>query len=151
MTAKNEDVLTTSVLLRRLFQASSFDCFLRENGAGVKLPPFHTYLTALCESRGEVREHVIKRADIERTYGHQLFRGIRLPSRDKVIQLAFGFRLTAEEGQTLLKAARKRELYPKIQRDAALLYGLSHRLTVTETQDLLGQLGLTLLGGVGGD
>ncbi len=151
MAATNGKPIDTSTLLRRLFKTTSFPRFLAENSAHVEVPPFHTYLSALCEQRGEVREHVIRRADIERTYGHQLFRGIRIPSRDKVIQLAFGFALTAEEAQELLKAASKRLLYPKIKRDAALLYGLSHHLTVTEVQSMLEQLGLTLLGGGGND
>ena len=151
MAATKESALTTSGLLRRLFKTTSFDRFLEENGESVSLPPFHAYLSALCEERGEVRERVIKRADIERTYGHQLFRGIRTPSRDKTVQLAFGFGLTVDETQELLKAAQKRQLYPKLKRDAALIYGLSHHLTVTEVQALLEQLGLTLLGGAAGD
>ena len=147
----SRETLHTSELLRRLFRTTSFERFLSEEGEAVALPPFHEYLRKLCEERGEVREHVIQRADIERTYGHQIFRGIRSPSRDKVIQLAFGFRMTPEEAQRLLTAARKPQLYPRLRRDAAILYGLSHRLDVTEMQELLERQGVTILGGVGGD
>ena len=148
---KPREALRTSELLRRLFRTTSFDRFLQEEGDSVSMPPFHEYLCRLCGERGEVREHVIRRADIERTYGHQIFRGIRQPSRDKVLQLAFGFRLNPEEAQRLLIAAQKRQLYPKLRRDAAILYGLSHRLAITEVQELLERQGLTILGGVGND
>ena len=94
-----------------------------------------------------VREHVIKRSGIERSFGHQLFRGSRQPSRDNVIRLAFGFSLTLDETQALLRTARKSALYPKIKRDAIILFGLSHGKTMIEVQNIISENGLTLLGG----
>jgi len=47
----------------------------------------------LCHGRGEIAEHIVKQDGSGRTYGHQLFSGRRKPSRDEVIQLAFGFGL----------------------------------------------------------
>ena len=86
-------------------------------------------------------------AQLDRVYGHQIFTGRYHPSRDKVIQLAFGFGLDEAEAQTLLKVARKPELYPKVERDAAILYCLHGGKTLIETQILLSELGLVLLGG----
>ena len=96
---------------------------------------------------GQVPERVIKMASIERTYGHQLFNGTRKPSRDKVIQLAFGFRLGVDEAQRLLKIAQKSLLYTKIKRDAVILYCLNNQKSIIETQSVLETLGLTLIGG----
>jgi len=94
-----------------------------------------------------VREHVIIRSGIERSFGHQLFRGIRKPSRDNVLRLAFGFGLNVDETQTLLQLARRSPLYPKIKRDAAVLYSLSRKETIMEIQSSLCDLGLVMLGG----
>ena len=88
----------TSTLLHRLFEAPDIAAFLQSDGELGTLPAFHVFITALCQSAGLVPEQIIRRAAIDRTYGHQLFNGTRRPSRDKVLQLAFGFGLTVEGG-----------------------------------------------------
>lgn len=137
----------TSALLRALFDTPNFEKFMECNGNEMELPPFHAYITNICKTTGQVPEQVIKQAGIERTYGHQLFNGTRKPSRDKVIQLAFGFRLGLDETQSLLRIAQKSTLYPKIKRDAAIVYCIAHRMDFFETQSVLHSLGITLLGG----
>ena len=138
----------TSTLLQRLFQAPNLEGFIGDNADVMQVPSFHTYISELCQMMNQVPERVIKQSSIERTYGHQLFNGTRKPSRDKVIQLAFGFGLGVEGTQELLKIARKNPLYPRIKRDAAILYCLNHHLSVMEVQELLHDLQLTLLGGM---
>lgn len=99
---------------------------------------------ALTEAkRGSMSSDV--RASTEHT-GHQLFNGTRKPSRDKVIQLAFGFGLDMEQTQQLLKAAQKSPLYPKIKRDAAILYCIMHEFDFVKTQKLLGSFDIETLG-----
>lgn len=137
----------TSTMLRRLFKATNLRSFLTENENMLSVPAFPEYLDELCKQRNMVREHVIIRSGIERSFGHQLFRGIRKPSRDNVLRLAFGFGLNVDETQTLLQLARRSPLYPKIKRDAAILYSLSHKETIMEIQSSLCDLGLIMLGG----
>ncbi len=139
--------IKTSTLLRRLFKTPDLERFISNNSEEMKLPRFDAYISELCKAAGHVPEQVIKQAAIERTYGHQLFNGTRKPSRDKVIQLAFGFGLEVDGAQKLLKLAQKSALYPRIKRDAAILYCLNNHKGVIETQCLLQSLGLTLLGG----
>ena len=137
----------TSALLRKLFNTPDLEQFMAGNAADMAVPSFHAYITDICQATGQVPEQVIKQAAIERTYGHQLFNGTRNPSRDKVIQLAFGLRLDLEGAQRLLQVAQKSPLYPRIKRDAAILYCLNHHQDVLDTQSVLQSLGLTLLGG----
>lgn len=137
----------TSALLRRLFNTADIETFLESNAAEMELPAFHVHITNLCRTTGQVPEQVIKHAGIERTYGHQLFNGTRKPSRDKVIQLAFGFKMDLDGTQRLLQIAQKSALYPKIKRDAAILYCINHHKDIFETQSVLDAIGLTLLGG----
>ena len=82
-----------------------------------------------------------------------MFNGTRRPSRDKVIQLAFGFGLGVDETQRLLRAADKSLLYPRLKRDAVILYGLQKSLPILAVQENLVKYGLTMLGGAnhGGD
>ena len=143
----NEQNFRTSTLLRRLFKTPDFGAFFAENKDSLHIPTFVEQLGRLCEEKGIVREHVIRSAGIERSFGHQLFRGARQPSRDNVIRLAFGFSLTVDETQELLRIARKSALYPKIKRDAIILHGLSHGKTMINVQSIISENGLTLLGG----
>jgi hypothetical protein len=142
-----DENIHTSALLRRLAKTQDIGAFIRNNELIIAEKPFSEHLNALCEKNQLIPERVIKAAQIDRTYGHQLFNGTRQPSRDKVIQLAFGFGMSVEETQALLRAADKNQLYPKIKRDAAIIFCLSRHMDVIETQSLLESLGLTILGG----
>lgn len=135
--------MNTEDLLKELYKCSLNDYLSRD----VSMPPFLSYIAQLCQERGETREHVIKRAGINRTYGHQLFNGTRKPSRDKVIQLALGFKLDIEQTQQFLKAAQESPLTPKVKRDAAILYCLFHQIDFCETQKLLLSFDMEKLGG----
>ena len=149
MKANNETPIPagTSTLLRRIFKAADLRSYLDENEKSLVAPTFTESLELLCQEQNMVREHVICRAGIDRGFGHQLFRGDRKPSRDNVLRLAFGLGLDVEETQTLLRCARRAPLYPRIERDAAILFGLSHGSTILEMQGALSDLGLTILGG----
>jgi hypothetical protein len=142
----SKEKISTSNLLKRLFKTSSIIRFLRHFDRQMEYVSFDTYLTELCISKNRIPERVILKSGIERTYGHQLFRGKRKPSRDKVIQLAFGFEMNYNEAQELLKAARKSQLYPKIKRDAVVIYALKHGHDVDAVQATLQDLQLPLLG-----
>ena len=93
-------------------------------------------------------ERIIISAQIDRTYGHQLFNGTRKPSRDKVLQLAIAMKLSLNETQHLLQAAGKSALYPRLKRDAVVIYCLKNELDMMETQEILSKAGLSLLGEV---
>lgn len=147
MAEQNKQEINTSDLLRRLFKSPDLEKFIQIHSDEMEMPSFHAYISDICKSSGKVPEQVIKRAAIERTYGHQLFNGTRKPSRDKVIQLAFGLELDTDGTQELLRIAQKNQLYPKIKRDAAILYCLENKKDVLETQSVLQSLDLTLLGG----
>ena len=136
----------TSILLRKIKNTRNLTKLLKSNQDMADLPPFHRYISSLLKERGGVAEQVIRRAAIERTYGHQLFNGTRSPSRDKAIQLAFGFGLDFEDTQKLLQAAQKSPLYPKIKRDAAIIFCIHHGRDIFETQEILQALELPMLG-----
>ena len=60
--------------------------------------------------------------------------------------LSFGFELSLDETQELLKTAGKSILYPKVKRDAAIIYGISHQMNIMDVQYLLTSVNLPLLG-----
>jgi len=140
--------VNTNTLMNRLFKAADLDTYLEGNESNLQSPDFYTLLKQACEKRDMVPAQVIERSQIERTYGHQLFNGTRRPSRDKVIQLALGLGLSVDETQRLLRAAGKSQLYPRLKRDAVILYALQKKLPILTVQENLTKYGLTLLGGL---
>lgn len=132
--------------MRKLFKTNSIESFVKNYGEQFNTVPFHTYINQLCAATGTIPAHVIHKSGIERTFGHQIFNGTRKPSRDKVIQLAFGFEMDCEKTQELLKISRHCPLYPKIKRDAVIIYALNRGLPVTDAQVTLSELSLPLLG-----
>ena len=138
--------LTTQELWAQLFQASSADLFLNELSSRDDFPPLREYLQALCKSRGEKAERVLRRGDIESSYGHRIFSGQRNPSRDTVLQLAFGLEMDAEETQQLLKIARATALHPRVKRDAVIAFCLQHHYSLIDTQQILYNNNLPMIG-----
>lgn len=145
MVDKSTNKSPTIALLKKLFNTPDLEIFMECNEQSMQVPPFHTYITEICEEKGEIPEHIIARSAINRTYGHQLFNGTRKPSRDKVIQLAIGFGLDFNETQKLLQVAQKSILYPKIKRDAAIIHCILHKQDIFETQAALQALEITPL------
>ncbi|MDD4495703.1 MAG: hypothetical protein PHV32_15425 [Eubacteriales bacterium] len=143
---ENTPKISTSRFFHLLFKAPNLDQFINNNAGEMQLPSFSEYITELCKKQGNVAERIIKRANIERSFGHQIFKGARNPSRDTVLQLAFGFEADINMAQELLKHARMSTLYPRIKRDTAIIYCLHHHFTVVETQQVLHDMGLPLLG-----
>ena len=143
----SNDKLNTSMLLHKLFDSYDIESYVDSNSKELGLPPFHAIITDICSETGETHEKIIRQSGIERSYGHQLFSGRRKPSRDKVLQLAFGFGFDVDATQDFLKLAQKSLLYPRIIRDAAIIKCLSEGKNVFEAQQMLDALGLTMLGG----
>ena len=75
----------TNALLKQIVGSKNFRDVLDGNKDAFEERSISEYLRKLCEERGMVSEQVIKKAQIDRTYGHQIFNGTRIPSRDKLI------------------------------------------------------------------
>ena len=144
MTDKKTD---TAGLLQRLLKTTSIDRFFQRYDTDLnRLPEFGEYISSLCAEKGVTAESVIKRAGIERTYGHKFFNGTRTPSRDKVLQLAFGFEINFDETQKLLSIAKQSLLHPKVQRDAVIIFALKKKLGIDYVQSMLSEMDISVLG-----
>lgn len=137
---------STQELWAGLFQKSSPEMILSDFSPRQNLPTLQEYLRRLCGARGEKTERVLKRGDIESSYGHRLFSGQRKPSRDTVLRLAFGLELDAEEAQQLLKIARVAALHPKVKRDAVIAFCLQRHYSLMDTQQFLYSHGIPAIG-----
>jgi transcriptional regulator with XRE-family HTH domain len=130
----------TEELDKLLDDCSNVEDFVRAQVApyqGVDLPG---YLTYLIECKGLTRAEVIRRAGMSESYAYQIFAGEKQPSRDKLLALAVGVGMSADECRRALKLAGHSELYIKNRRDAAIAFGLRRGLDVYDINDLLYQM-----------
>lgn len=115
--------MKTSQLEERLGAAESFDEeLILENGA----PEFCAEIAAQMEKRGVSRAELIKRLDIDRSYGYQLLNGTRPPTRNHVIQMGLLLGLDIDSFQKLLKTAKKKPLYVRDLFDARVFFAVKH-------------------------
>ena len=78
---------------------------------------------------------------LSQSFAYQVFSGIRKPGRNALISLAIALHLDAEKVQRLLVVAQKGELYPRVRRDAAILFAIEHGYTLEKTEELLQSAG----------
>lgn len=74
--------ISTSELWAKLFRSASVERYLAGSVDMQELPLFSEYISMLAEERNEKAEAVIRRGEIESSFGHKLFSGTRNPSRD---------------------------------------------------------------------
>ena len=77
---EEEKRLTTDELLKLLFKERSLEQFLQRNESAYLNTTFADYLSGWCRREHEVPEQLIRRANLEKSFGHQLFTGKRNPS-----------------------------------------------------------------------
>ena len=99
------------------------------------------YLGELLRRYGVSVKDIIRRCNLERSYGYQLFNGTRRPTRDVLMVLSLELGLSGEETRRLFELTGRAPLYARRRRDAAVLYGLSHRLSPADVHELLLELG----------
>lgn len=78
-----------------------------------------------------------RQSGISEVYLHQVFSGRRTPSRNRLLCLCFGLGASVDEAQDLLRHARLAPLYSRDRRDAIVIFGLSHNMTLGEINDKL--------------
>lgn len=136
----------TSEIVKELGLCPDFQTFYSENKDYMVSQRLTDLLNQLLESKGLQKAQVIKNAEISEVYGYQIFSGIRVPERKKLLCLAVGMGLNIEEVQQLLKCAGYAQLYVKLPFDSIVLYGLCKGLSVVQINGLLYEYGLETLG-----
>lgn len=133
--------LDTEKLMRMLQENDDFDVFLESGGRAVSNPTLTMRLLSLMEESNMSIAQVADSAMLSQSFAYQIFSGIRKPGRNALICIALVMRLTLENAQRLLTLAQKGELYPRIRRDAAIIYAFEHSFTLDQAEELLEQLG----------
>ena len=136
----------TSKIVEELGLCPDFQTFYAENKDYMVSGNLSSLLAELLESKGLKKSQVIKNAEFSEVYGYQIFSGIRVPERKKLLCLAVGMKLNIEETQQLLKCAGYSQLYVKLPFDSIVLYGLCKEFSVVQINELLYEYELETLG-----
>lgn len=136
----------TSEIVKELGLCPDFATFYRENADYMVQADLSQLLGELLEAKGLKKSQVIKKAEFSEVYGYQIFSGLRVPERKKLLCLAVGMELNLEETQMLLKCAGYSQLYVKLPFDSIVLFGLCKRMSVVQINELLFEYGLETLG-----
>ena len=136
---------STEELLKILEQAETPEAYQEAAGEELVQTSLPEELNRLLAERGRKPAEVIRTAQLDKSYGYDIFAGKKAPSRDKVLAIAFGLSLDGAETQRLLKFSGYAPLYARDIRDSVILFSLQHQKTLAEVNDILYDMQLELV------
>lgn len=136
---------STEELLNILKNAPDLNTYLFEEKDSVATISLADYLNDLCAQKNISPAQCIKKTNLARTYAYQIFSGQKHPDRDKVLALCFGFSLSLDETQTLLKTTGYPILYAKTKRDSVIIFGLQRNCSLINVNELLFEMDMELI------
>lgn len=139
-------VKDTKKLVEELGLCADFNTFYNEHEEFMIRDTLSQLLNRLIEEKGLKKSQVIRYAELSEVYGYQIFSGLRVPERKKLLCLAIAMSLNVDEVQNLLKSAGYPTLYVKRPLDCVVLYGICKKLSVAEINNLLFEYDLETLG-----
>lgn len=131
------ELKTTNELNHEIKSVTNIEDFLAKNKEHLLKDSLSEHLNALLVQKGVKRADVVRGSLLDRAYVYQIFSGEKIPSRDKLIAIAFGLCLSDEEAQNMLKLSGNRELYLRDQRDVLILFALQQKKNIFWVNELL--------------
>lgn len=131
----------TSDMIRSLEHSDNIEEYIRKNDDKLHNVSLVNYLSLLLEAKNVSKSHIIHKADIDRVYGYEIFRGKKRPGRNTLLRILLSFEIDISDMQTILKKTGYPALYPKNMRDAILVYGINKKMDVIELNTMLWDMG----------
>lgn len=135
----------TSELLEELKSCESFKKFKNENTSQIVKSNLSECLNSLLESKKMKKSDIIKASSVNDVYAYQIFSGVRIPERKKVLSILIAMKATLDEVQSLLKSTGYTPLYVKNPFDCVIIYGICNNLSVININEVLYENNLELL------
>ncbi|MBQ1437433.1 MAG: hypothetical protein IIZ07_05800, partial [Ruminococcus sp.] len=135
---------STDDLMNSLKQAPSVEDYFDENDSEI-------FFGSLCEMidyyrtrKGLEKADVWHDSGLTKGYAYEIMSGksTKNISRDKVIMICFGLKLTVDEAQQLLKKSGYAPLYARDTRDSIIIYSLEHYISIVKTDIKLSEYNL---------
>lgn len=133
----NHGQKSTSDLYMDLMSKPDLDSYLHSNIMEFSKRDVANLLTALLKTKSLSKAETARRSGISTVYLHQVLSGRRQLSRNRLLCICLGINATLEETQQLLQQAVYAQLHPKVKRDSIIIYGVLHKMNVSEVNDKL--------------
>ncbi|MBR0464842.1 MAG: helix-turn-helix transcriptional regulator [Clostridia bacterium] len=140
MAAGRDGRITTSQLLTRINSAKSFEEAISWHKTAQQ-PSFSALLYEMMDQKKLTAKELIALTEIDRSYFYHILSGEKHPGRNMVLRIALCMKLTATDCNRLLRLAGTSELYPRIRRDAIIIYALHNKCGMAACNELLLQQG----------
>ena len=132
-------------MLGELLKANNIEQYVKENEAYFVDLSVAEFLREYITKKGLKKSTVIKDAEISEIFGFQVLSGTRNPSRNTLLSLCIGAKMTVDEVQATLKIAGFAPLYPKHKRDSIILLDVTNRKGVCDINNELYENGVQTL------
>lgn len=126
--------LSTTGLFKLLNESKTLDQAIESVPQNISLID---YLRALIERSDMTISAFSQQLMASRIFIYQILEGDRKPSRDMLLRMAFVLKLSLDETQRLLKTAQRSSLYPRVRREAVLIFALQRNYTLGEADEAL--------------
>ncbi|MCM1154200.1 MAG: hypothetical protein NC314_00670 [Roseburia sp.] len=138
---------STGELLELLKKSSDFPSYVSSVSENfIENRSLHVSLQAILKEKHLKKSDIIRRSGLDRKYAYEILSGAsKNPARDKVLALCLSMQLSIDEVQKLLNTSEYPILYTKAKRDCIILYALHKHLPVSETNDLLDEMGYEII------
>lgn len=136
---------STDELRHEITMATDMEDYLTRNQEHLLKDSLSEHLHMLLTEKNLRRADVIRGSLLGRAYVYRIFAGDKIPSRDKLIALSFGLKLSEKETQKMLKLSGNRELYARDERDALILFALQRNMSIMDANGMLLDHGYAVL------
>ena len=135
---KQRNGITTSQMLVRIRQSGDFREAIAVHEKAESMS-FSQYLYQLMEARRLNAVEMIARTGIHRSYFYAVLAGQKVPLKNMVLRISLTLGCSLAETNQLLRLAGLSALYPRVRRDAVLIYAVEHKAGMQETNEMLEQ------------
>ncbi len=132
----------TDELLDILERSRTLTGALRTLDGDMDTPTFTQCLAGYMQARDLNATQLSEAALLSRSFTYQLCSGERRPSRDIILRLALVLEMSVAETQSLLRTAQRGALYPRVLRDAVIIFALQNHMGLPATDEQLLSRGL---------
>ena len=123
----------TEELMYELINENNIETYFSNNKDELFNKEQAEHLISLLKQYNISKSEVISNSGLNNKYAYHIFSGLRVPSRDKVISLAFGFKMNLKDTQRLLKFFKYSELYSRDERDCIIILAIENHKNLVDT------------------
>ena len=138
---------STDDLMNILKQAPSVDDYFDQNDDEIFFGSLSEMIDYFLARKNLTKADVVNGSGINKGYCYEIMSGksTKNISRDKVIMLCVGLKLTVDEAQQLLKKSGYAPLYARDTRDSIIIFSLENHINIVSTNIKLGEYNLEIL------